>query len=589
MTQETKTSITLRGIAASPGIHIGAVVVHDSKLTAETLRKIPRSKVKGEIAKLEGAIDRAKAEIAGLREKIATTLDEAHAAIFDPHLLFVEDPAFHQKVAGRIREHRETAAHAVHGVIQELARQFEAMKDAYIASRASDIVDVGNRIVRQLSTNGYTPSMEHHSPSEDVIIFARDLSPSDTAQMDHRRVKAFAMEIGGPTSHTAILAKGLEIPAVVGLGALLHHVDGSTMAIVDGYEGRVIVNPTADEIRQAKARRRRHQTKERSLQKLRKLPAETIDGYRVELSANLEFPDELPHVIEHGAAGVGLFRTEFLYFHHADWPSEEDQFELYKRVLESIAPNGVIFRTLDVGGDKFFSELSPRDEQNPFLGLRAIRFCLEHPAVFKTQLRALLRASAFGRAKIMFPMISSPSELHAARNLLDVARGELTAEGIAFDPNIEIGIMIEIPSAALIADQFAAQVDFFSIGTNDLIQYTLAVDRANERVASLYDPCHPAVLRLIRMVIDAAHRAGIWVGVCGEMASNPQMALLLVGMGIDELSMGALSIPGIKFLLRNIRLSEARRLATEIHPLGSSQEIRAHIEQAFGRLKRTRS
>jgi len=588
MTNAPKASVSIKGIAVSPGIHIGRVVIHDSFLPAEPLRRISASKVKQEIVALDAAMGRAKTEISGLRAKISATLDEAHAAIFDPHLLFLEDPAFRQRVVERIRERRQGADYAVLGVIQELARQFEAMKDEYISSRSSDILDVGNRIARQLSSNG-RPVEEHPSPAEDIIVFARDLSPSDTAQMDHRRVKAFAMEIGGPTSHTAILAKGLEIPAVVGLGALLHHVDGPTMAIVDGYEGFVVVNPTADDIRSAKARRRRHQVKERSLQKLRRLPAETIDGYRVELSANLEFPEEIPHVLDHGAAGVGLFRTEFLYFHHADWPSEEDQFQLYRKVLESIAPNSVIFRTLDVGGDKFFSELSIRDEQNPFLGLRAIRFCLENPAVFKTQLRALLRASAFGRAKIMFPMVSSIKELRAARKLLDEARGELDSEGIAFDPKIEIGIMIEIPSAALTADQFASEVDFFSIGTNDLIQYTLAVDRANERVASLYDPCHPAVLRLIRMSVDAAHRAGIWVGVCGEMAANPQMALLLVGMGIDELSMGALSIPGIKFLIRNIRLSEARRLASEIQPLGSSQEIRDHIEQAFRRLKRTRA
>ncbi|MBI1784327.1 phosphoenolpyruvate--protein phosphotransferase, partial [Candidatus Sumerlaeota bacterium] len=455
------------------------------------------------------------------------------------------------------------------------------------------VIDVGNRICKHLAKS-YTisPAKEKEtSHTSDMIIFAHDLSPSDTAQMDHRIVKAFAMEIGGPTSHTAILAKGLEIPAVVGLGPVLEHVGPETTAIVDGYEGTVIVHPTAEEIRRARDRRRRHLAQERTLNKLATLPAETLDGYRVELSANLELPDEIPHAVAHGADGVGLFRTEFLYFNEAGLPEEDRQFDLYKNVLKKFSPRSVIFRTLDIGGDKFLADfpgVAAGEEANPFLGLRAIRFCLRHPGIFRTQLRAILRASAFGRARIMFPMVSSAEEVRAAKKILEGVKKELADEGKTFDAGLEVGIMVEIPSAALIADQLAIEADFFSIGTNDLIQYTLAVDRANERVASLYDPYHPAVLRLIRRIIDAAHRAGIWVGVCGEMASNPRTALLLVGMGIDELSMGALSIPEIKHLLRNTRLSEARRVASEIYALGSSEEIRTRVEEAYQSLRKVR-
>lgn len=587
MAEEEKTSIQLKGIAASPGIYIGRALAHNPSFPSSAVRNVPSAQVPRQVRKFEAALKTADAEIRDLQTQLRERLDEAHAAIFDPHLLFVHDPEMKAKIIGRIRERNESAQFAVMAVIYELAEQFRQIEDAYISSRSTDVIDVGHRICKHLQP-GQRGSGQPRAAATGAVIVAHDLSPSDTAQMDHRRMRAFATEIGGPTSHTAILAKGLEIPAVVGLGPILCHIGPNATAIVDGYEGTVTINPTEAEIRRAKNRRRRYMVRERDYRKLRDLPAETIDGYRVELSANIELPSEIPHVIDNGANGIGLYRTEFLYLEKMGLPSEDEQFAVYREVIEALAPRAVIFRTLDVGGDKFLAQVTTHQELNPFLGLRAIRFCLANPKIFSTQLRALLRASAFGKAKIMFPMVSSVDQVQQAKAILESAKAELEAEGVAFDPLIEIGIMIEIPAAAIAADRFAREVDFFSIGTNDLIQYTLAIDRSNEKVASLYDPFHPAILRLIQTVIAAAHREGIWVGLCGEMASNPVTALMLVGMGIDELSMSAAAIPEIKYMLRQIRSSEARRLAGEVTSLDSSEEIRAVAEMAYNELKKRR-
>ncbi len=585
MPVESKRSVVLRGIAASPGIHIGRVVAYNPMFSALGPSRVPAYRIPAQIRLLEEGLAKARDEIRQLQEKLRKSLDDAHAAIFDSHLLFVEDPALKEKTVARIRSNQESAAYALMSVIRELAEQFGRMQDAYISSRATDVFDIGRRISRHLLAD------EQNAPTQrfsgEVIIFAHDLSPSDTAQLDHARVKAFATEIGGPTSHTAILAKGLEIPAVVGVGTLLPHVTANTTAIVDGYEGTVTLNPAPAELKKARNRHRRRMIEERNLEKLKTLPAETLDGYRVELSANLELPDEIPHILAHGADGIGLFRTEFLYLNRERLPGEEEQFDIYRRTLESLAPGSVIFRTLDVGGDKLITNGSVEREMNPFLGLRAIRYCLKHRDLFKTQLRALLRASAFGRAKIMFPLVTSVSEIIEAKAALEEAKKGLASQGLRFDEAMEVGMIAEIPSAALIADQFADEVDFFSIGTNDLIQYTLAVDRANEKVAPLYDPYHPAILRLIRRVIDAAHRAGIWVGVCGEMSAHPPTALLLLGMGVDQFSMGSHAIPEIKHLFRSARLADARRLASEVYALGSSAEIRSRVEGAHRNLMKT--
>lgn len=574
----TPAAIHLKGVPASPGIEVGRVALFHQTQIPELASKISPAQVNSEVRALERALAVAEVEIIELQKRLTDSLDEAHAAIFDSHLLFFRDPALRQEAERRIRAKHESAATAVTAVIRTLADQFLQIEDEYISSRATDLTDIGNRICKNLSM-GVKAESKPKTHRGDVILFAHDLTPTDTAAMDHAHVKAFATEIGGPTSHTAILAKALEIPAVVGLGSAIPHLSPGATVIIDGYTGDVTINPTKDEIADARRRRKRSLSRVRDFRKLKSLPAETIDRYRVQLCANIEFPSEIDHVIENGADGVGLFRTEFLYLKERRLPSEDEQYQIYREVLERICPGEVIFRTLDVGGDKFLSEVQSREELNPFLGLRAIRFCLEHPRIFRTQLRALLRASIHGRAKIMFPMVSSVSEVIEARELLEEAKDELTASGLRYDPEIEIGIMVEIPSAALTADRMAEEVDFFSIGTNDLIQYTLAADRSNEKVARLYNPYHPAILRLIRMVIDAAHRAGITVGVCGEMAANPKTAMLLIGMGVDELSMGAVSIPEIKYLLRHVRFGEIHKLAGQVLGMNSSDDIQEFVDR----------
>lgn len=587
MSPHEKPPIHLKAIGASPGIQTGRAAIHYSSQAPLVPRRIAPASVNSELRALEKALEAAEEEIVELQKLLHDRLDEAHAAIFDSHLLFVRDPALREQAERRIRAKHESAHFAVMAVIQDLADQFGSMEDAYISSRATDVLDVGKRICNHLGSTS-AASAEPVQYPHDVILFAHDLTPSDTALLDHRHVKAFATDIGGPTSHTAILAKALEIPAVVGLGSVMRLVTPGARVLIDGYEGTVTIHPTEEDLKKARNRKRRYLTRERDFKRLKSLPAETIDGYRVELSANIEFPSEVPHVLGSGANGIGLFRTEFLYLQKRGLPTEQEQFEVYRDVIQSVAPGPVIFRTLDIGGDKLLRDVSSHSELNPFLGLRAIRFCLARPDIFRVQLRALLRASAFGKAKVMFPMVTSVTEVTAAKKLLKEAQRELKAEGHAFDSEMEVGIMIEIPSAALTADRLAEEVDFFSIGTNDLIQYTLAADRSNEKVASIYEPYHPAVLRLIRMAVDAAHRAGIWVGVCGEMASNPRTALLLLGLGIDELSMGAVSIPEIKYLMRHVRLSEARKVAGRTLNLKTSEEIRALIEAVHDEFRRRR-
>ena len=583
---QPSTSQILQGIGVSPGVQIAKVSLYDPIRPAYSHRLIGLKEVPSEKKRLHNALNKAGEQLRALREKVCQSLDEAHASIFDPQLLILEDPTLLQGTLSRIEMYRESAEMAVTTVTRHFVDQYASVTDEYLAARATDIMDVANRICKLLDSSTET---EHPlSFNEDTIVLARDLSPSDTAQMDHQHVLGFATELGGPTSHTAILAKALEIPAVVGLGPFLDKVSPGITVILDGSAGTLLTEPDTREIARARNRRRRLLVQDRDLQKLKDLPAETIDGYRIELSANVELPIEIPHVLAHGADGVGLFRTEFLYLERDELPGEDVLFEVYREVVEGIAPQSVIFRTMDLGGDKFLSQMDTGRELNPFLGLRAIRLCLAYPDVMRVQLRAILRASAFGKARIMFPMISNLRETRQAIEILNDVKDELKKKSIAFDEEVPVGIMIEIPAAALCADQLAKEVDFFSIGTNDLIQYTLAVDRGNEQVAPLYDPFHPAILRLIRMTIDAAKREGIWIGLCGEMSSNPLCALLLVGLGIDELSMGALAIPEIKRLVRQIRLSEARQAAEAIYSLNNSTEIKNYVQQAYETIKRRR-
>ncbi len=586
MATQNSTTFAWRGIAVSPGIQIAKLYIHDPAQTTIPSHFIRRAEIEPEKRRLVEAIELARHNLVELREKVRQTLDEAHASIFDPQLMLLEDPLLIERTHLRI-DSQQNAAMAFMSVIQQFADEFASVStDSYIADRKVDILDVGRRVGHLLSRG--LPALRPLQFEDDVIVLTMDLSPSDTAQMDHRHVKGFATELGGPTSHSAILAKALEIPAIVGLGHVMQLAAQGQQAIIDGYEGLLTINPSPRELARVRRSRGRHLERERELQKLRNLPAETLDGYRIELGANIELPIEIPHVAAHGAEGIGLFRTEFQYLERNGLPTEEDLLAVYRRVVEAIAPAPVIFRTIDLGGDKFIYDLQPQREMNPFMGLRAIRMCLAHPAVFRTQLRALLRASAHGNARIMFPMISSVREVLEAKAILEDVRRELRAEGKPFDEKIPVGIMIEIPSAALCADALAREVDFFSIGTNDLIQYTLAVDRGNEQVASLYDPFHPAILRLIRMTIEAAQREGIWVGLCGEMATSKLSVTLLVGMGINELSMGPLAIPEIKRHIRELRLSDARRITEEVYALRSMTDIGDYVRQAERALQRPR-
>ena len=408
---------------------------------------------------------------------------------------------------------------------------------------------------------------------EKVIIIAYDLSPSDTAVMHKKNVIGFATDIGGRTSHTAIMAKSLEIPAVVGLERVTSVVRNGKTVIVDGNRGLFIAEPSKRTLDRYTAQKKRYEKLEKELSTLKNLPCETLDGHRVELSANIELPEEVPSVLKHGADGIGLYRSEYLYINRVDLPNEEDQFRAYKEVARKMGSRRVIIRTLDIGGDKFLSQLEIPREMNPFMGWRAIRFCLARPEIFKMQLRAILRASTFGNLKIMYPMISGVEEIRQANAILEEVKSDLKKRKIPFDRNIEVGAMIEIPSAALTSDILAKEVDFFSIGTNDLIQYALAVDRVNEKIAYLYEPAHPAVLRLIRDVIHNGHKNGIWVGMCGEMAGDPALVLILLGMGLDEFSTSPILLPEIKKIIRAFTLKEAKKMAEKALTFGTGKEI----------------
>jgi phosphotransferase system enzyme I (PtsI) len=455
------------------------------------------------------------------------------------------------------------------------------MEDEYLRERATDLRDVGRRVIANLLGKERETLARLE---EEVVVVAYDLAPSDTASMVKEKVIGFATDTGSRTSHTAIMARALEIPAVVGLGAVTAAIKSGDIVIVDGSHGVVIVNPDPATLFEYQEMQRRYVLFERELEKLKELPAETTDGYKVTLAANIELPEEIEHVKSHGADGVGLYRSEFLYMNRPDFPSEEEQFEAYRAVAESLAPKSIIIRTLDLGGDKFISQLDMPAEMNPFLGCRAIRFCLERPDIFKAQLRALLRATVFGSVKVMFPMISGVTELRTALAILDETKRELAAEEKEFDPNLQVGVMIEIPSAAMTADILAKEVDFFSIGTNDLIQYTLAVDRVNERIAHLYDPLHPAILRFIKWIIDAGHNAGIWVGMCGEMAADPLFTMILLGLGLDEFSMGSVAVPGIKKIVRSVSMQESKELARTVFGLSTADEIREYLERRVSQI-----
>lgn len=560
----------LKGVAASPGIAIGKVFLYTKKFAEINTQSIDEAMVEDEIAKFENSIKLTIEQIEKIKEKSEREFGKDKAAIFEAHLMLVNDSEFHDSVKNMIKNEHVTADNAVNQVIEQHASMMESLDDKYLKERAVDLRDVGSRIINNLFRIINVNLSELY---EKVIIIAKDLTPSDTATMRKEMVLGFATDIGGRTSHTAIMARSLEIPAVVGTGSVTQSVVGGETAIIDGNEGIVIINPDDVTLKEYEEKLNKYKMKVERLKELKDLPAMTTDGERSMLAANIGTPNDVEGALKNGAEGIGLFRTEFLYMNRNNFPTEEEQFEAYKYVAEKMNGKPVTIRTLDIGGDKKLPYLNMPDEMNPFLGYRAIRLCLDEKEMFKTQLRALLRASAYGNILIMYPMISSVVEVRKANAILNEVKEELDAKGIKYDKNIKVGIMVEIPSAAVTADILAKEVDFFSIGTNDLCQYTLAVDRMNERIKDYYKPFNPAILRLIKNVIDASHKEGIFTAMCGEMAGDPLTTVILLGLGLDEFSMSASSIPNIKNIIRNVSYEKAKEFTEMVLNMSTPDEI----------------
>lgn len=558
----------LKGIAASSGIAIGKayrLVEPDFTITKKTI-----SDTKNEIDRFQTAVSHAKSDLEIIRTKALNELGEEKAQIFDAHMLVLSDPELLSSIEGKISSDMVNAEIALKETADMFITMFEQMDNEYMRERAADIKDVSKRVLAHLL------GVEIPNPgliNEAVVIIATDLTPSDTAQLNKEFVKGFTTDIGGRTSHSAIMARSMEIPAVVGTNSASQTIANGDMVIVDGINGEVYINPSPETIEKYKNLQQDFIKQKSEWALLKDEPSISKDGTQVELVANIGSPQDVESVISNGGEGVGLYRTEFLYMERDQLPTEDEQFEAYKTVLEQMGEKPVVVRTLDIGGDKQLPYLNLPTEMNPFLGFRAIRLCLEEQDLFRTQLRALLRASIYGNLKIMFPMIATINEFRAAKAILLEEKESLKTNGVAISEEIEVGIMVEIPSTAVIADQFAKEVDFFSIGTNDLIQYTLAADRMNEKVSYLYQPYNPAILRLVKMVIDAAHSEGKWAGMCGEMAGDEIAIPLLLGLGLDEFSMSASSILKARSQIKGLNQKEMAQLAEEALTKGTVEEV----------------
>ncbi|HGX1239873.1 TPA: phosphoenolpyruvate--protein phosphotransferase [Staphylococcus aureus] len=559
----------IKGIAASDGVAIAkAYLLVEPDLTFDKNEKV--TDVEGEVAKFNGAIEASKVELTKIRNNAEVQLGADKAAIFDAHLLVLDDPELIQPIQDKIKNENANAATALTDVTTQFVTIFESMDNEYMKERAADIRDVSKRVLSHiLGVELPNPSMI----DESVVIVGNDLTPSDTAQLNKEFVQGFATNIGGRTSHSAIMSRSLEIPAIVGTKSITQEVKQGDMIIVDGLNGDVIVNPTEDELIAYQDKRERYFADKKELQKLRDADTVTVDGVDAELAANIGTPNDLPGVIENGAQGIGLYRTEFLYMGRDQMPTEEEQFEAYKEVLEAMNGKRVVVRTLDIGGDKELSYLNLPEEMNPFLGYRAIRLCLAQQDIFRPQLRALLRASVYGKLNIMFPMVATINEFREAKAILLEEKENLKNEGHDISDDIELGIMVEIPATAALADVFAKEVDFFSIGTNDLIQYTLAADRMSERVSYLYQPYNPSILRLVKQVIEASHKEGKWTGMCGEMAGDETAIPLLLGLGLDEFSMSATSILKARRQINGLSKNEMTELANRAVDCATQEEV----------------
>jgi phosphoenolpyruvate-protein phosphotransferase (PTS system enzyme I) len=572
----------LIGLAASPGIAIGQCWTVERRKVRTPKRRLAPEEVDDEAARFRTALDVSDQQLAEVRQKIerAEAAGGAeHTAIIDMHRMMLKDEMLVHEAQRLIREERLNAEWAVKRALRKIKGAFHEHADEYFKERRADIDFVGERIIKNLL--GETPDVDE-VPPEGAIVVAHDLSPADTALLLHeRKVAAFVTDAGAKTSHTAIVARALEVPAVVGVGRITSCAERGDWIVVDGGRGVVVINPTPEERGQYEAARARRMKDERELLRTRDLPARTQDDVQLRLAGNVEFVEEVPSLLAHGGEAVGLYRTEFLYMGRPDLPGEDEQYRNYRRILESLAPRPVTIRTFDLGGDKLPSGMRVHAD-NPALGLRAIRYCLRQPQLFRTQLRALVRASVHGNLKIMFPMVSGVAELRAARRALEEAREELRAEGVPMK-DVPVGIMIELPSAAMIADRLARECDFFSIGTNDLIQYTIGIDRQNKDVAYLYKPLHLAVLRMLKLVCEAGRAAGVPVSMCGEMAGEPVNALVLLGLGVSELSMNGPSIPVVKRIIRAAKAADGRLLVERLLALTFADDIEREVREEMAR------
>ena len=564
----------LHGIAASPGIVMGKAFLVDRSKVRLPQKKIDGSRMEEEVERFQKAIQQSRKQLIEIKEKILDPQVRHHAFILDVHLMILDDEMLIRDTADTIRKKKVNAEWALDLTLERLDAAFHAIEDEYLKERRNDLQYVSARIFRNLLGKKHDDITRIKG---NVIVVARDLSPADTLQMNLNHVAGFVTDIGGKVSHTAILARSLGIPAVAGVEMGTSLINGGDLLILDGETGDVVVNPTEEVSFSFLERKRRIKFLEREALKYASLPAETRDGVRIRLQANVEMLEEIPSLKLFGAEGVGLYRTEILYLNRQDLPDEEEQYRTYRRLAENLHPFPATIRTLDIGGDKFLPNYSSEKEANPAMGLRAIRFSLKETDIFKIQLRGLLRASAHGKLRILLPLISGVEEVRQAKAMLEEVKKGLRRAKISFDPKIEIGAMIEIPSASMTADMLAREVDFFSIGTNDLIQYALAIDRVNEHVSYLYEPLHPAILRFIRSVVEAGEQHGIPVAICGEMAAEPAYVMILMGLGLQEFSMNPASIPKVKKMLRMSRFEESRALADRVFQFSTAVEIERHV------------
>ena len=550
----------ISGILVSPGIAFGKALLLKEDEIIINRKKIAAEEVEQEIARFKAGRDKASVQLEAIRVKASETFGEEKAAIFEGHIMLLEDEELEQEIIALIKDSKMTADAAAHEVVEGQAKALEELDDEYLKERAADVRDIGKRLLMNIL--GMT-IVDLSAIQEEVILVATDLTPSETAQLNLNKVLGFITDLGGRTSHTSIMARSLELPAIVGTSDVTKQVKNGDFLILDAVNNKIYVNPTAEIVEELKAVQNQYVSEKNELVKLKDLPAITLDGHQVEVCANIGTVRDIAGAERNGAEGVGLYRTEFLFMDRDAFPTEEEQFQAYKAVAEGMGSQAVIVRTMDIGGDKDLPYMDLPKEENPFLGWRAIRICLDRKEILHAQLRAILRASAFGKLRIMFPMVISVEEVRELKGELELLKAQLREEGKAFDETIEVGVMVETPAAATIARHLAKEVDFFSIGTNDLTQYTLAVDRGNELISHLYNPMSPSVLTLIKQVIDASHAEGKWTGMCGELAGDERATLLLLGMGLDEFSMSSISIPRIKKIIRNSNFEDVKALADE--------------------------